>query len=106
MRQCEKLEDKMEQEPKYKKIVVAANDLSLGISIVVAVAIGVGLGYGMRKLFGYEWLFWLGVFWGVGGAVLNVYKAYKKQKKELDELANDPKYARRVYDNGDEEDDY
>ena len=83
------------EEPKFKKVVEAADGLSLGLSIVVAVLIGIGLGYGMRKLFGYEWLFWLGLFWGIGGAVLNVYKAYKKQKKELDELAKDPKYARR-----------
>ena len=96
----------MQEEPKFKKVVEAADGLSLGISIVVAIAIGTGLGYGMRKLFGYEWLFWLGVFWGIGGAVLNVYKVYKKQKTELDELANDPKYARRKFDDSDDEDDY
>jgi len=96
----------MQEEPKFKKVVEAADGLSLGISIVVAIAIGTGLGYGMRKLFGYEWLFWLGVFWGIGGAVLNVYKVYKKQKAELDELANDPKYARRKFDDSDDEDDY
>jgi len=95
-----------QEEPKLKKVVEAANDLSLGISIVVAVLIGIGLGYLMRKLFGYEWLFWLGVFWGIGAAILNIYKAYKKQKKELDELANDPKYARRKYDASGEDDDY
>ena len=93
-----------EEEPKLKKIVEAADGLSLGISIVVAVLLGVAAGYGMRKLFGYEWLFWLGVFWGVSAAILNVYKAYKKQKKELDELANDPKYARRKYDASGEDD--
>ncbi len=92
-----------QEEPKFKKVVEAADGLSLGLSIVVAVLIGIGLGYGMRKLFGYEWLFWLGLFWGIGGAVLNVYKAYKKQKVELDELANDPKYARRKYDASDED---
>jgi len=68
-----------EEKPKVKKVVEGAYDLSLGISIVVAVLIGIGLGYWMRKLFGYEWLFWLGVFWGVGGAILNIYKAYRKQ---------------------------
>jgi len=95
-----------QEEPKYKKVVEAADGLSLGISMVVAVLLGIGLGYGMRKLFGYDWLFWLGVFWGVSAAILNVYKAYKRQKKELDELANDPKYARRKYDSSDEDDDY
>jgi len=93
-----------QEEPRFKKVVEAADGLSLGISIVVAVLLGVAIGYGLRKLFGYEWLFWLGVFWGIGAAILNVYKAYKKQKKELDELANDPKYARRKYDASDEDD--
>jgi len=93
------------EEPKYKKVVEAADGLSLGLSVVVAILIGVALGYWMRKTFGYEWLFWLGVFWGVGGAALNIYKAYKKQKRELDELANDPKYANKRY-NYDDEDDF
>ena len=70
-----------QEEPKLKKIVDAADGLSLGISIVVAVLLGVGLGYVMRKYIGYDWLFWLGVFWGIAGAILNVYKAYEKQKK-------------------------
>jgi len=96
----------MQQEPKFKKVVVAADGLSLGISMVVAVLLGVGIGYGLRKLFGYDWLFWLGVFWGVAAAILNVYKAYAKQKKELDELANDPKYARRKYDSSGDEDEW
>lgn len=101
----ERFETKMPQEePKFKKVVEAAHGLSLGISIVVAVLIGVGLGLGMRKLFGYEWLFWLGVFWGVAAAILNVYKAYKKQKEELDALANDPRYKHRRYDASDEDD--
>ena len=81
-----------EQKPKVKKVIEGASDLSLGISMVVAVVIGVGLGIGMKKLFGYEWLFWLGVFWGVAAAILNVYKAYKKQMKSLEELKNDPRY--------------
>jgi F0F1-type ATP synthase assembly protein I len=96
----------MQQEPKFKKVVVAADGLSLGISMVVAVLLGVGIGYGLRKLFGYDWLFWLGVFWGIAAAILNVYKAYAKQKKELDELANDPKYARRKYDSSGDEDEW
>jgi F0F1-type ATP synthase assembly protein I len=96
----------MQEEPKFKKIVVAADGLSLGISMVVAVLLGIAIGYGLRKLFGYNWLFWLGVFWGVAAAILNIYKAYSKQKKELDELANDPKYARRKYDSSGDEDEW
>lgn len=94
------------QEPKFKKIVNAADDLSLGISIVVAVVIGVGIGFGLKSLFGYPWLFWLGVFWGLAAAFLNVYRAYKKQKASLDELANDPKYNYKALkkDDDDEED--
>lgn len=90
--------------PKLKKIVNAAEELSLGISMVVAVLLGVGAGIGMKKLFGYDWLFWLGVFWGVAAAILNIYKAYAKQKKSLDELANDPRYKHQVYQKFDDED--
>jgi F0F1-type ATP synthase assembly protein I len=93
-----------DNDPKMKKVVEAADGLSLGISIVVAVLIGVGLGYLLRKWFGYEWLFWLGVFWGIAAAILNVYKAYAKQKASLDELANDPRYKQRTFDD-DEDDD-
>jgi len=92
------------EEPKFKKIVSVADGLSLGISIVVAILIGVGLGLFMRNILGYEWLLWLGVFWGIGGAILNIYKAYDKQKKSLDELANDPRYRHKKYDGSDEED--
>jgi F0F1-type ATP synthase assembly protein I len=92
------------EEPKFKKIVNAADELSLGISIVVAVLIGVGLGVFMRNIFGYPWLLWLGVFWGIAAAILNIYKAYDKQKKSLDELANDPRYRHKKYDDSDEDD--
>ncbi|SFV67388.1 ATP synthase protein I-like membrane protein [hydrothermal vent metagenome] len=95
-----------EEEPRLKKIVVAADGLSLGISMVVAVLLGVGLGLLLKNLFGYSWLLWLGVFWGVAGAILNVYKAYEKQKKSLDELANDPRYRYKRYDDSDEDDKY
>ncbi len=98
--------DKKNEEPKFKKIVVAADGLSLGISISVAVLIGVGLGIFMKNLFGYPWLLWLGVFWGVSGAILNVYKAYKVQKASLDELANDPRYRHKKYDSSDEDEEY
>ena len=83
---------KKDEEPTIKKVVVAADNLSLGISIVVAVLLGVGIGLLMKDLFNTPWLLWLGVFWGVSGAILNVYKAYKKQQKIFDELANEPRY--------------
>ena len=64
-----------QEEPKFKKIVDAADGLSLGISMVVAVLIGVGIGLGLRNLTGAGWTLWIGVFIGVGAAILNVYKA-------------------------------
>ena len=94
------------EEPKLKKIVVAADGLSLGISMVVAVLLGVGIGLLLKNFFNTPWLLWLGVFWGISGAVLNVYKAYEKQKKSLDELANDPRYRYKKYDDSDEDDKY
>jgi len=96
------------EEPKLKKIVDAADGLSLGISMVVAVLIGVAIGIGLQKLTGAWWTLWIGVFIGVGAAVLNVYKAYAKQKKSLDELANDPRYnyRNRQQDDEDEDDKY
>ena len=93
-----------EDEPKLKKIVEAADGLSLGISIVVAVLIGVAIGIGLKSLFGYTWLLGVGILIGLGAAVNNVYIAYKKQKKSLDELASDPRYANRRYDSSDDED--
>ncbi len=91
------------EEPKLKKIVTAADGLSLGISMVVAILIGVGIGVFLKNLFGQPWLLWLGVFWGIAAAILNVYKAYVKQKKSLDELADDPRYRHRKYDDDDED---
>ena len=86
----------MSEQPKYRKIIEGAEALSLGVSIVVAILIGVGIGIWMKNSFGYSWLLWLGVFWGVAAAGLNIYKAYRKQKKELDELKNDPKYKNYI----------
>ena len=80
------------EQPKFKPIVEGANKLSLGISIVVAVLLGVGIGKLLQNLFGYDWLLWVGVFWGVAAAVLNIYKMYKEVKKELDSIKDDPKY--------------
>lgn len=79
--------------PKYKDAILAYSHATLGISMVVAVLIGIGIGYGLESLFGYRWFFWLGVIWGICAAILNVYKAYKQQQKELNELSKDIKYS-------------
>lgn len=99
-----------QEEPKLKKIVHAADGLSLGISMVVAVLIGVGIGLGLQKVTGATWTLWIGVFIGVGAAISNVHKAYVKQKSSLDELANDPRYnykanqeLQKKYDEEDDE---
>jgi len=102
---------KKQEDPKLKKIVDAADGLSLGISMVVAVLIGVAIGLGLRNLTGAGWTLWIGVFIGVGAAILNVYKAYDKQKRSLDELADDPRYTykkeqQEKYDAEDEDDKY
>lgn len=81
-----------EKKPKYRPIIEGAEQLSLGISMVVAVLLGVGAGILMKNWFHQNWLLWLGVFWGVSGALLNIYKAYKKQMKSLDELKDDVRY--------------
>jgi len=81
-----------EREPRLKPIIEGAESLSLGISMVVAVLIGVGIGLGLKHLFGHAWLLWIGVFIGIAAAVLNVYKAYSKQFKEYEKLAQEPRY--------------
>ena len=77
---------------KVGKTVEGAEKLSLGISIVVAILMGIGIGVWLNKTFHHIWLLWLGVFWGVAAAFMNIRIAYKKLKKELDEVKNDPKY--------------
>ncbi len=94
-----------DSEPKYKKFIEGAEQLSLGVSIVVAILLGVGAGILMRKYIGYDWLFWLGVFWGIAAAGLNIKKAYTKQKKELDALKDDPKYKHYNQNQDDDDED-
>ncbi len=97
-----------ESKPKYGKFVEGAENLSLGISIVVAILIGVGLGLLLKKIFGYGWLLWVGVFWGIAAAGLNLKRAYTKQKAELDKLKDDPRYkhANKNYDDDEDDDKY
>ncbi|MDX2323331.1 AtpZ/AtpI family protein [Campylobacter hepaticus] len=65
----------------------AAHGLSLGISIIIAILLGIAIGYLLKRFTPYPWLFWLGVFWGIGGAILNVYKAYKNQIQTYEEFS-------------------
>ncbi|MCB4747209.1 MAG: AtpZ/AtpI family protein [Sulfurovum sp.] len=96
------------EEPKFKKIVNAADGLSLGISIVVAVLIGIGIGVLLKSWTDEIWTLWIGVLIGIGAAVNNVYIAYKKQKASLDELAKDPRYryGREIRSDEDDDEDY
>ncbi|MEA3289207.1 MAG: AtpZ/AtpI family protein [Campylobacterota bacterium] len=89
----EENKENKQEVPKHKGKIEALDHLSLGISIAVAIALGVGLGLLLKSWTGYTWTLWLGVFYGVAAAVLNVKKAYTKAKKDLDKLADDPKYA-------------
>lgn len=84
------------QKPKHQDKLHALDNLSLGISMVAAVIIGFGIGYGLKSFFEKDWLLWLGVFWGIAAAVLNIYKAYKRAQKEYEGMENDPRYAHRA----------
>ena len=95
-----------EKEPRLKPIIEGAESLSLGISMVVAVLIGVAIGLGLKHLFEKPWLLWVGVFIGIAAAVLNVSKAYSKQYKEFEKLAEEPRYKyKRDLEKEAEEDD-
>lgn len=92
-------EDNKNIKPKHQDKIEALDSLSLGISMVVAIILGVAIGLGLKSWTGYSWTLWLGVFWGVSAAILNVYKAYKKAQKSFKELENDPKY-KHMRENG------
>jgi len=80
------------KEPKLKKVIEGADSLSLGISIVVAILLGIGLGVWLKNMFDSNLLLWLGVFWGVAAALMNIYRAYKKELLEYEEIAKNPRY--------------
>ncbi len=82
-----------EQAPRIKPIIEAADNLSLGISMVVAVVMGVGIGILLKSITGIPWTLWIGVFIGIAAAILNIFKAYKKQKEMYEKLAKEPRYA-------------
>jgi len=98
--------DTTEKAPRIKPIIEAADSLSLGISMVVAVLMGVGIGWLLKSLTSTPWTFWIGVFIGVAAAFLNVYKAYSKQYKAMQDLAQEPRYAikKQLEDDEDDED--
>lgn len=107
MEENKKIENNVEEKeiPKHRDKVEALDNMSLGISIAVAIALGVGIGLLLKSWTGYAWTLWIGVFYGVAAAVLNVQKAYKRAKKDLDKLADDPKYAHlKKYGYKDEDD--
>jgi len=81
----------MQKKGKIGKTIEGAEKLSLGISIVIAVLMGVGIGIWLKNLFHQTWLLWLGVFWGVAAAILNIKKEYAKLKKDLDKLKDEYK---------------
>jgi F0F1-type ATP synthase assembly protein I len=94
-----------EKKPRVKPIIEGVDSLSLGVSMVVAVLIGVAIGMGLQKLFDVKWVLWIGVFIGIAAAFLNVFKAYKKQMREFDELKkNNPRYQdqKPLYDDEDD----
>jgi ATP synthase protein I len=89
------------EEPKLKKFIEGADNLSLGISIVVAILLGVGVGFWLKSIFENVIFLWIGVFWGISAAGLNIYRAYKKELMEFEEIAKNPRYKikEEKYDN-------
>ena len=91
----EDIKDK-EQKPKHRDKIEALDSLSVGISMVAAIAIGVGIGLALKHFTGCTWTLWLGIFWGIAAAGLNVYKAYKRAQKVYEGMENDPRYSYRA----------
>lgn len=94
-----------EKAPRVKPIIEAADSLSLGISIVIAIVMGVGIGFLLKSMTGVAWTLWIGVFIGIAAAILNIFKAYTKQKEMYEELSKEPRYAiKKQLDDEDEDD--
>jgi len=99
------MDKEQEKKPRIKPIIEAADSLSLGVSMVVAVLMGVGIGWLLKSLTDVYWTFWIGIFIGISAAILNVYKAYSKQYKAMQELSKEPRYAiKKELDEEDDED--
>jgi len=94
-----------QQKGKLGKTVEGAEKLSLGISIVVAILLGIGIGILLKKWTGYTWTLWLGVFWGIAAAIMNIKIEYNKLKKDYDKVANDPKYKNYKMNTKDDDED-
>ena len=95
-----------DKSPRIKPIIEGVDSLSLGVSIVVAILMGVGIGIGLQKLFDVQWVLWIGIFIGVAAAGLNIFKAYKKQMKEFEDLKkNNPRYQDQKPRYGDDDND-
>ncbi|QKJ22843.1 AtpZ/AtpI family protein [Poseidonibacter lekithochrous] len=90
------MDNKENNVPKHREKLEALDNLSLGISMIAAVAIGFGIGYGLKELTGYGWTLWLGLFWGIAAAGLNIYRAYKRAQKQYEGMENDPRYSHRA----------
>ncbi len=88
--------EELEKKPKHRDKIEALDSLSVGISMVAAIVIGVLVGLGLKSLTGYTWTLWLGIFWGIAAAGVNVYRAYKRAQKVYDGMENDPRYAHRA----------
>ena len=97
-------ESQEERKPRIKPIIEAADSLSLGLSMVVAVLMGVGIGWLLKSLTGATWTLWIGIAIGVAAAILNVYKAYVKERNSYEELAKEPRYAIKKELEDDDED--
>ena len=82
--------------PKHRDKIEALDSLSVGISMVAAIVIGVGIGLGLKHLTGQTWTLWLGIFWGIAAAGVNVYRSYKRAQKVYEGMENDPRYAHRA----------
>ena len=99
-------ESQEERKPRIKPIIEAADSLSLGLSMVVAVLMGVGIGWLLKSVTGAIWTLWIGIAIGVAAAILNVYKAYVKERKSYEELAKEPRYAIKKELEEDDDEDY
>ena len=86
----------------YKPIIEGAGYLSLGISIVVAILLGVGLGVYLYQMFGHIGFIFGGLALGIGAAISNVYKAYKKHARNFEEYEQEAKNIQNAIDKNSE----
>lgn len=92
LKQNIQITESVEKNGKISHITKGAYDLSLGISMVIAILIGLGIGYGLYKLTDFKWFILIGLIYGFMAAILNVYKAYKRLRKDFKDIEKDVKY--------------